>query len=890
MGLVTTPAATGVAGATGATTTAYDTTISPAPVSLPSEGYEATSTSEMGQQIQLQAGSSRSLSNVVVDMESWACESGGDDTCTTTPGATFSQPLTLNLYNVGPGNSVGTRIGTFTQTFAIPYRPSSGTCTTDATAYLGADNVCHHGILAPVTFTFPTPLTVPGTLIYGVAFNTQNYGASPTGTDGPYDSLNLALNDLGTGPSVGADPAGSDSLYQNSANAGFYCGGAAGSFRIDDGLHDGCWTPYEPAVQFNMENACTTTCYVSPTGDDSNSGAADSPFATIQHAVDSVSPGGTVHVAAGTYSGAVHITQAVTLLGANAGLAATGSRGAESVISVSPAPATNIEAVQISASNVTVDGFAVQQTGTTTCTSCADFGVQVDPTASGATVADNVINGMAVSGTSPKTGNPIGVDVAGNNSNLPNGVTVARNLIENISSSGSQHVSALGIEVGDSTVTASGTGLLIAGNHITGVSSQWGAYGIIFNRPTTGSQVLGNSIDTINGVGWAHGIGLEGNETSPVIADNAVSGVVGSATDSVDIFTDATNLGVASATVTHNSLGGVTAGGIGSASAGAMNAAGNYWGCPTGANTTGCSVTGGSGAVSTTPWIVSYTPDPAHAGQPGFWPTAIVSSSAPVFSSAASTSIYQGVVGQTFTVAASSPGSPAPTLSESGTLPTGITFNPATGVLSGTTNAVGSYAITFTAVNNVGTTVQAFTLSVLAAAPAFTSAAHATFVVGHLGTADITLTGAPTPTVTEAGKLPVGVALVSVGPGHYQLTGTPAANTGKVYSTIKLFASGTSGRVKQVFTLTVDQAPAITSVSGKSGKVGTAFSLTLKGSGFPKPTFSSGSLPAGVTITNTGNGKATLGGHYLVGTQTFTITASNGTSPDATQSFTLQGK
>ena len=120
-------------------------------------------------------------------------------------------------------------------------------------------------------------------------------------------------------------------------------------------------------------------------------------------------------------------------------------------------------------------------------------------------------------------------------------------------------------------------------------------------------------------------------------------------------------------------------------------------------------------------------------------------------------------------------GTPAPTLSESGTLPSGVTFNAATGVLSGTTHVTGTFPVTFTASNVAGSVSQSFTLTVLAAAPAFTSASSATFVVGQAGSADVTVTGSPTPTVTEQGALPAGVSLVSVSPGHYQLAGTPAA-------------------------------------------------------------------------------------------------------------------
>ena len=52
----------------------------------------------------------------------------------------------------------------------------------------------------------------------------------------------------------------------------------------------------------------------------------------------------------------------------------------------------------------------------------------------------------------------------------------------------------------------------------------------------------------------------------------------------------------------------------------------------------------------------------------------------------------------------------------------------------------------------------------------------------------------------------------------------------------------------------------------------------------------SGALPSGVTLVNNGNGTATLAGTAASGTSgsyPITITAANGVSPNATQSFTL---
>ena len=87
----------------------------------------------------------------------------------------------------------------------------------------------------------------------------------------------------------------------------------------------------------------------------------------------------------------------------------------------------------------------------------------------------------------------------------------------------------------------------------------------------------------------------------------------------------------------------------------------------------------------------------------------------------------------TFTVTTTS-GSPV-TITETGTLPTGVTFTDngdGTATLAGTPAAGtgGSYPLTITASNGVGTdAVQAFTLTVNEP-PTITSADHATFTLG----------------------------------------------------------------------------------------------------------------------------------------------------------------
>jgi hypothetical protein len=90
-------------------------------------------------------------------------------------------------------------------------------------------------------------------------------------------------------------------------------------------------------------------------------------------------------------------------------------------------------------------------------------------------------------------------------------------------------------------------------------------------------------------------------------------------------------------------------------------------------------------------------------------------SSPPTFTSANS-AVFQVGVASAFNVSAT--GAPAPTISESGALPGGVSFTASSGSLAGTPTVAGSFPIQFTASNGVlPDAVQAFTLTVNAGPP-----------------------------------------------------------------------------------------------------------------------------------------------------------------------------
>jgi hypothetical protein len=214
---------------------------------------------------------------------------------------------------------------------------------------------------------------------------------------------------------------------------------------------------------------------------------------------------------------------------------------------------------------------------------------------------------------------------------------------------------------------------------------------------------------------------------------------------------------------------------------------------------------------------------------------------APTITSAPS-AIFDVITARTFTVTAT--GSPAPSLSETGVLPAGVTFDPPSGVLGGTpaSGTSGTYNITFVATNGVApNAVQSFTLIVNP--PYLTSLSlDSSSVVGGLTNATGTVTlDAPGEgstaqrTVTLSSSNPAAAtvpATVTVATGA--TTATFTVTSRPVASTTTTTVTATLGAQTKTVVVTVTPAPQVsgltlTPASVVGGSANATATVTLSG-------------------------------------------------------------
>ncbi len=170
----------------------------------------------------------------------------------------------------------------------------------------------------------------------------------------------------------------------------------------------------------------------------------------------------------------------------------------------------------------------------------------------------------------------------------------------------------------------------------------------------------------------------------------------------------------------------------------------------------------------------------------------------------------------------------------------------------------------------------------------FTSADHVTFTAGQLNTFHVTVTGNPTPALSEDGVLPSGITFTDNGDGTGTLSGTPVAGTVGTYPIVFHAEKNKPHQTDQNFTLTVIcSAITVTNPLVNTGTINTPFSQTFTQSGGAAPiTWSkTGALPAGLTFnTSTGvlSGTPTQGGTFPITVTATDTSGCTGTGPTYT--------
>lgn len=255
--------------------------------------------------------------------------------------------------------------------------------------------------------------------------------------------------------------------------------------------------------------------------------------------------------------------------------------------------------------------------------------------------------------------------------------------------------------------------------------------------------------------------------------------------------------------------------------------------------------------------------------------------------------VPNGIVGTTYAGSlVGSKGTPSlkPIGITSGNLPAGLSFDPASGQITGSPTATGTYNFVAQLTDSSDvpyTTSSQQTLTVSASTSNPTLSLSANPRSGTVGTPYTTSlsasggVGAYTFSIT-AGTLPPGLTL---SPSTGVISGTPTAQ-GSATVTARVQDSATT-TASTVLTITIAAAPVPVSLTVSSlpaGTVGTPYSSTIGVTGGTSPyscSITSGSLPAGLSLSSA---CVVSGTPTSAGTATVTIKATDGSSPSQTGS------
>lgn len=257
--------------------------------------------------------------------------------------------------------------------------------------------------------------------------------------------------------------------------------------------------------------------------------------------------------------------------------------------------------------------------------------------------------------------------------------------------------------------------------------------------------------------------------------------------------------------------------------------------------------------------------------------------------------------GDTATFTARATGYPAPTVRWQASIDGGTRYTDVAGATAETLSFTSSqpqngtlYRAVFSngaSGTNATTTPAELTVGT---APIVTSAASAGFTVnGKAQTFTLTTSGTPAAAFTLNGAVPSWLTVTDKHNGTATLTGAPPVGSGGDYVMTVDAANGFAPDATQTLTLTVAEAPTITSIDETAFEVGVAATFAIEtDAGFPAITTLSltGSVPDGLSFTDHGDGTADLTGTPAAGTgglHTLTVTASNVAGASASQKLAV---
>ncbi|MEO8751651.1 MAG: IPTL-CTERM sorting domain-containing protein [Casimicrobiaceae bacterium] len=229
----------------------------------------------------------------------------------------------------------------------------------------------------------------------------------------------------------------------------------------------------------------------------------------------------------------------------------------------------------------------------------------------------------------------------------------------------------------------------------------------------------------------------------------------------------------------------------------------------------------------------------------------------------------------------------------SGTLPPGLSFNAATGAITGTPAASGSFNFTVTAIDSNGCPgSRAYTIVIAAVTCPAITLSPSTLppgIAGSLYNQTVVATGgaAPYTYTVSSGALPVGLSLNAT---TGAITGTPAANGSFSFTITAIDSNGCPGSHAYTIVIAAMTCPAITLSPGTlpPGIAGSPYNQTVVAVGGAAPynyAVSGGALPAGLSL-NAASGAIT-GTPLTTGAFNVTITATDGNGCPGSQAYIM---